>query len=160
MPELLYNQVLGAISQPVLVLDEKFPGADWYLGTVTIATYEFETYRILDRLLLPRFVDKLKSDAEAQGIRPLKLRIISVTEGLKITYTIEFTAAGKIVSQGEAMGAIPPLVYLLVLAVIAVFGYLAAREIRRDVKTAFVFGSWGFVAAGVVAFLFLREVKK
>jgi len=160
MPELLYTQVLGAISQPILVLDEKFPGADWYFGTVTIATYEFETYKILDRLLLPRFINKLKSDAEAQGIRPLKLRIISVTEGLKITYTIEFTAAGKIVSQGEAMGAVPLLAYLIVLAVIAVFGYLAAREIRRDVKTAFVFGSWGFVAAGVVAFLFLREVKK
>jgi len=144
--------------QPVLVLDEKFPGAGWYLGSVTIVTYEFETYRILDRLLLPRFVNKLKSDAEAQGIRPLRLRITSVTAGLKITYTIEFTAAGEIVSQGETVGAILPLVYLIVLAVTAVFGYLAAREIRRDIKTAFVFGSWGFVAAGVVAYLFLKEI--
>jgi len=160
MPELLYNQVLGAISQPVLVLDEKFPGADWYLGTVTIATYEFETYKILDRLLLPSFINKLRSDAEAQGVRLLRLRITSVTEGLKITYKIEIIAAGKLVPKEEVVGAIPLLIGLAFGAIIAVFGYLMVREISRKVQVSFAVGSWGLVAAGVVAFLFLKEVKK
>jgi len=164
---LWYNQVLGEIAQQQLITDERFPEGRWYIGPATITSYEFEALRVLDRLLFPSFLQKVKESLQAQGIRLLRLKVYSAVSGLKVSYTIEVTTAGIPEEVGFPIAIVAAAI---AASIVSIFGYLTAgklesltkkfvEEVPEKTKETFFVGTW-LIAAGIVAFLLIREVKR